>query len=343
MAQVTTAQYLENIQAGLLQLLTTKKEALPPGFNEKRFALNCITVINDMLKDGKKREKLNKVNPNTIPLCFIKGAYLGLDFLNRECYAIPYGNTMNFQTDYKGEIKVCKTYSKDPIKDIYAKVVREGDEYEEGVENGVQVLNFKPIPFSDAPIIGAFAVAYYKDGTIKYESMSKSDIEHTRSTYSKQQDSQAWTESTGEMYKKTVIRRLSKLIDKNLDHIEQIAAYEDGSGFEFETTRGGRVYLPSTEDSDEVVDALGGSTVQTPALEDNGEKPPIPAFTGKNQGREKEPVSAEKQPQKSQNQQQPQQNYSYRDLDFPDDEPDFAQLYDSDFGIPDEDQGLPFR
>lgn len=257
MAQVTTEQYLQQIQSKLTGLLTKKKDALPPGFNQQRFALNCITVLNDMLKDGKKKEALNKVNPDTIALCFIKGAYLGLDFLNGECYAIPYGSQMNFQTDYKGEIKVCKMYSKDPIKDIYAKVVREGDEYEEGVEGGIQKLNFTPVPFSTKPIIGAFAVVLYKDGTMKYESMSKDEIEHTRQTYSKAKNSQAWSESTGEMYKKTVIRRLSKLIDKNLDSIEQLKAYEDGSGFEFDNeTSGKRIAAP--QDNGEVIDAFAG-------------------------------------------------------------------------------------
>ena len=44
-----------------------------------------------MMRDQKKREALSKVDPMTIPLCFLKGAILGLDFFNGECYAIPYG------------------------------------------------------------------------------------------------------------------------------------------------------------------------------------------------------------------------------------------------------------
>lgn len=258
MAQLTTEAYLEQIQSGLMEVLTKKKEALPPGFNEQRFALNCITVVSDMLKDSKKRDQLNTVDINSIVLCLIKGAYLGLDFLNGECYAIPYKGVMSFQTDYKGEIKVCKQFSKDPIKDIYAKVVREGDEYVEGVENGIQKVNFKPIPFSDKDIIGAFAVVIYKDGTMKYDSMSKTEIEHTKSVYSKAKDSQAWKESSGEMYKKTVIRRLSKLIDKNLDRIENIEAYEDGSGFGFENQASGKRIAKTAED-DKAIDVFSGT------------------------------------------------------------------------------------
>jgi recombination protein RecT len=314
MPQVTTEQWVEGIQEKLMNLLMKKKDALPPGFNEKRFALNCITVINDMLKDSKKRDALQKVNPETIPVCMIKAAYLGLDFLNGECYAIPYGNSMNFQTDYKGEIKVCKQFSSDPIKDIYAKVVREGDFFEEGVEDGIQKVNFKPIPFSDKPIIGAFAVVLYKDGTMKYDTMSKEEIEHTRKVYSKAQNSQAWKESSGEMYKKTVIRRLSKLIDKNLDSVEQIRAYEDGSGFEFENQVGTNTRKPAQlPGADTVVDAFAK---QPAAIE---EKPqPMTTPQDFRSQRTPEPVPAEPR---------------YEQQEMP--------PFDPDFQIPDEE--LPFR
>lgn len=233
MAQMTTEQYLGNIQTGLVAELTKHKEALPAGFNRERFILNCITVIQDMMKDKKKREKLSEIVPETIPVCLAQGAYLGLDFFNGECYAIPYGGSMQFQTDYKGEIKLCKRYSKNPIRDIFAKVVREGDFFEEEVENGTQKVSYKPVSFSDKPMLGAFAIVVYKDGSMMYDTMSKADIEKVRNTYSKAKDSQAWTESTGEMYKKTVLRRLCKLIDLDFDNIEQRIAYEDGGDATF--------------------------------------------------------------------------------------------------------------
>ncbi len=242
MAQMTTEQYLNGIQKGLIHELTKHKEALPPGFNMERFVLNCITVIQDMMKDKKKRDKLSDVRPETIPVCLAQGAYLGLDFFNGECYAIPYAGNMQFQTDYKGEIKLCKRYSKNPIKDIFAKTVREGDLFEEEVENGTQKVRYRPMPFSDKPMLGAFAIVVYKDGSMLYDTMSKADIEKVRDTYSKAKDSQAWRESTGEMYKKTVLRRLCKLIDLDFDNIEQRIAYEDGgdAAFESQQMTGGR-------------------------------------------------------------------------------------------------------
>lgn len=232
--QITTAEYLNQIQEALMKQITEKVGAMPEGFNKDRFTLNCITLIRDMLKDKKKRENLDGISADSVALCMIKGAFLGLDFLSGECYAIPYNKEMNFQTDYKGEIKVCKKHSIQPIKDIFAKVVREGDLYDEGVEDGKQKLVFKPLPFNNGKIIGAFAIVTYTDGSMLYESMSAAEIEEVRQNYSKAKDSDAWKKSSGEMYRKTVIRRLSKYIEKDFDKVEQLMAYDEGGGMEFQ-------------------------------------------------------------------------------------------------------------
>lgn len=232
--QVTTAEYLNNIQEALMKQIAEKVGAMPEGFNKDRFILNCITLIRDMLKDKKKRENMDGISADSIALCMIKGAFLGLDFLSGECYAIPYNKEMNFQTDYKGEIKICKKHSIQPIKDIFAKIVREGDLYDEGVEDGKQKLVFKPLPFNNGKIIGAFAIVTYTDGSMLYESMSAAEIEGVRQNYSKAKDSDAWKKSSGEMYRKTVIRRLSKYIEKDFDKVEQLMAYDEGGGVEFQ-------------------------------------------------------------------------------------------------------------
>ena len=233
MAGVTMKEWLSGIETGLTSQLSINQKALPEGFNKDRFILNCMTVIQDMLRDNKKKGELQKVDPATIPICLAKGAFLGLDFFNGECYAIPYGGEIKFQTDYKGEVKLCKRYSKNPIKDIYAKVVRKGDFFEEVIDGGVQNIVYKPVPFSNEEMIGAFAIVVYKDGSMLYDTMSKDEIESVRKNYSKAQNSQAWKDSTGEMYKKTVLRRLCKLIDLNFDTIEAGTAYLDGGDAEF--------------------------------------------------------------------------------------------------------------
>lgn len=267
MGQMTVEQWYGTIKTGLTKKLTENKEALPAGFNQQRFILNCITVIQDMMKDNKKKEQLEKINQETIPACLAKAAYLGLDFFNGECYAIPYGGNLTFQTDYKGEIKLCKRYSKNKIKDIFAKVVRQGDFFMEEVDGGKQNVQYRPKPFSNEQMIGAFAIVVFEDGSMMYDTMSSEDIENVRNTYSKMKDSQAWKSSTGEMYKKTVLRRLCKLIDLDFDNIEQQKAYEDGGDVVFNqqslpgaTT--GQALLP---ENDKPVDAFAAIKAQKQA------------------------------------------------------------------------------
>jgi len=218
--------YLVAIYEGLSNSLEEQSVALPQNFNKQRFLQNCMTV----LQDG--RADFSKCDPRTVVRTLLKAAFLGLDFFNNECYAIPYGTSVSFQTDYKGEIKLAKRYSSNPIQDIYAKVVRDGDEFAENIENGKQTVSFTPKPFNDGEIIGAFAVCLYKDGGMIYDTMSKAEIEHTRNVFSKASNSKAWKESYGEMAKKTVLRRLCKLIDLNFDTAEAMQAFEDGAAFE---------------------------------------------------------------------------------------------------------------
>ena len=163
---------------------------------------------------------------------------------------IPYGNSVQFQTDYKGEVKFTKKYSVRKIKDIYAKVVREGDEFTEEIVDGQPSIDFKPQPFNDGEIKGAFAVVLYQDGGMAYEAMSLNDINAVRNNYSKASQSKAWKNSFDEMCKKTVLRRLCKHIDTDFESVEAHTAWEDGSGMDFVTAA-----VP-VSDREEVIDVF---------------------------------------------------------------------------------------
>ena len=104
--QITTKEYLAEVKNGLEHELSLNAKALPENFNQSRFVLNCISLIKSNLGN------YNNITPESVYLALAKGAYLGLDFFNGECYAIPYSGEVNFQTDYKGEIKLAKTYSR---------------------------------------------------------------------------------------------------------------------------------------------------------------------------------------------------------------------------------------
>ena len=231
-------QQLIKIQDNINNLIKAKSRALPKNFNQTRFVQNAMTVLMGMPEIG-------EIEAPSVARTILKGAFLGLDFFNKECYAIPYKKNvgtkqapryiteLHFQTDYKGEIKLAKKYSLKKIRDIYAKVVRVGDIFNENIINGCPSINFTPKPFNDsAPVVGLFAVCLYEDGGMIYETISKEEVEHIRSVYSKAADSKAWRESWCEMAKKTVLRRLCKLIELDFENAEQDQSWNDGSDME---------------------------------------------------------------------------------------------------------------
>lgn len=199
-------------------------DALPKDFNKARFVTNAIALLND-------NSDIAKFGKQQILMGLAKGATLGLDFFAKEAYLVPYDGKLRYQTSYTGSVKLAKKYSLRPIKDIYAKVVREGDEFEEVVLNGEQSINFKPVPFNNKPIVGAFAVCLFKDGGVQYDTMSLTDLENTRK-HSKASNSLAWRDYTAEMYKKTVLKRLCKHIEIDFENVEQLRVYDEDTAIE---------------------------------------------------------------------------------------------------------------
>jgi recombination protein RecT len=221
-----SSSQLLTIHNNLEKLLDSKRDAMPANFNKTRFLQNSMSVLQDT-------KGINECDAVSIARTMLKGAFLGLDFFNKECYPIIYGGVCTFQTDYKGEIKLAQKYSVRPVLRIYAELVREGDFFLKETKDGEQTIQHKPPEgFNDGKVIGAYAVVLYKDGGMACDSMSVKEIEETRKNYSKQANGPSWTKSPGEMQKKTVLRRLCKTIQLDFDNIEQAQAFEDGADFE---------------------------------------------------------------------------------------------------------------
>lgn len=193
----------------LTNSLMEVKDGLPVDFNMQRFVQNAVALLNEneQLANFAKQYGTGQIKQG-----MVRASFLGLDFLSKEAYLIPYGKTLNFMLDYRGCKKLAKTYSIRPIRDIYAEVVRNGDEFSKEFIDGNTKVTFKPIPFNDSDVIGAFAVVVFEDGGITCETMSLKELGVVRSK-SKSQNSMAWKDFTTEMYRKTILHRLCKGIE----------------------------------------------------------------------------------------------------------------------------------
>lgn len=215
------ANEITTFSGALTSQLDQVSEALPSDFNKTRFVQNAIALIND-------NPNLQKFPKPMLLSGLMKGSYLGLDFYSKECYLVPYGSSLQYQTSYTGMMKLVKKYSMRPVKDIYSKVVKEGDFFEEEIIDGQATVRFKPKPFNDGKVVGAFAVCLFADGGMQYDVMSLKDLEKTRNA-SKAKSSPAWNQFTTEMYRKTVVRRLCKHIELDLESNQRSILDEEDS------------------------------------------------------------------------------------------------------------------
>lgn len=226
MAKNEIAEKKSSFSMVLTDGLMENKEALPVDFNIARFVQNSLALING-------NETLQKYAQSygtaSIKQGLMRGAFLGLDALNSEFHLIPYGKDLQFMIDYRGAVKLMKQYSIKPIADIFAEVVRQGDEYSKWSEDGIQHYKFEPIPFNGGAVIGAFAVCRFTDGTLLVEELDKAELEKIRQK-SKMSNGMAWKDFTTEMYKKSCIHRLKKRVPLTFDTPQQKEMFdEDGA------------------------------------------------------------------------------------------------------------------
>lgn len=118
---------------------------------------------------------------------------------------------------YMGMIKILTDAG--AVKYVDADVVHEEDNftYSKGTE---PKLDHKYELMKDrGPMIGAYAIAYFRDGGYQFELMRKDEIEKVRNTSEswkaeKTRQYSPWETWTDEMWKKTVLKRLFKILPK---------------------------------------------------------------------------------------------------------------------------------
>ena len=129
-------------------------------------------------------------------------------------YLIPYGNTCNLIIGYRGMIDLARRSGQ--IVSLHAYCVHAKDDfnYELGLHPDI-----RHVPSAEAdrgPVTYVYAVAQLQGGGVQFEVMSRAEVEAIRSS-SKAGRSGPWVTHWDEMAKKTVIRRLFKLLPVSIE------------------------------------------------------------------------------------------------------------------------------
>lgn len=181
-------------------------------------------------KDG----NLLACNQMSVLRCVVGAASVGLEVggLLGEAYLVPFKGECTLIIGYKGLIKLARQSGE--IKSIRARVVYKSDEFQ--VEYGLrETITHKPnlesSDLKDEDIIAVYAVAEFKEGEPQFEVMTRAQVDKIRGR-SASANSGPWVTDYAEMAKKTVIRRLSKVMPLSPEKAQaytQAIAHENAS------------------------------------------------------------------------------------------------------------------
>ncbi len=180
-------------------------------------AAQSARMILQETKDKSGKSALEVCTPPSIANAILKMVPLGLNPIKKQCYFLVYGNKLECQTSYQGNIAIAKRFG---LKDVKAVLIHEGDEFQYSIEadGRIKVSNHSQSFGSlNKRVIGAYAVTTMEDGTIDTTIMTMEDIHNAWKQGATNGNSPAHKNFSGEMAKKSVINRACKGIINSSD------------------------------------------------------------------------------------------------------------------------------
>lgn len=205
--------------------------------------------------------------PESVVLAVMQASALGLEPNTPLQLAalVPFknkhkGNRMEAQfiPMYKGLIRLA--YQSGEVTKIHARLVHERDSFEliEGVHEDIKHKRYRGSEGRGA-IVGAYAVAHMRNGEPLFEFMDLEELEAIRNS-SKAKEDGPWVDHRGEMYRKTVLRRLCKFLPLSAENLARAMEHQA-------TAESG-----APPDYSDIITVLGETEEGAPTI--TGEPPP---------------------------------------------------------------------
>ncbi len=180
-------------------------DALPEWVTADRFIITTLMAIG-------KNPDLQRCTQASMYLSIIECARIGLYPDNKEAALVPFGKEAVLIPMIQGIIRLM--LRSPGVLKVEARVVYEGDDFQ--FEYGLKpnLIHRLPTKGSDtkAPVTHAYAIGWRQGTDPTFEVMTIDELELVRS-FSKAPNSPAYKIHPGEMYRKIVLKRLSKYFD----------------------------------------------------------------------------------------------------------------------------------
>lgn len=199
-------------ETALTTLRSSMEAAMPKLQEVAPKHLKVDRLVRILLSACSRNPKLLECSKESVLNFCMKCSETGLEPIGAGgAWPVPYKNKsgtieMQFIPDWRGLINCAKHAG--CITDAYAEVVKENDtfDYELGLNPS---LTHKPASKDRGDLVNAYCIFTLPDGSKRFVVMDADEIESIRKR-SKAGDFGPWKTDTGEMWKKTVVRRAMK-------------------------------------------------------------------------------------------------------------------------------------
>ncbi len=194
--------------------------------------VNPVHIIRLVRTAMTKTPKLARCTKESISLALLTALQLGLEPDGYHAHFVPYENRKNgtftcqLIPDYKGLVKLA--YHAPNITGIYASAVYRNDDFDYSTGTGENYyIKHRPVFTNRGDLIAAYAIAKTDKGSDVFVVMPKEDIEKRKKVSpSSSYDDSPWKKWEAEMYAKTAIKSLAKIIPLG-EKVQAIIEYEN--------------------------------------------------------------------------------------------------------------------
>lgn len=188
--------------------------ALPKHLTAERFARVAITALT-------RTPKLADCTPASLMKCLLDLSAMGLEPDGRRAHLIPYGTECTLIIDYKGLVELIRR-SGDVIS-LRSETVCSKDEFAWTNGEISHSVNWRE---DRGEMQAVYAEAVMKSGEKQSAVMTKAEVEAIRNR-SRAGKSGPWVTDFAEMAKKTVVRRLSKMLPLSNEIMRHVESDDD--------------------------------------------------------------------------------------------------------------------
>lgn len=282
---------LQANRKAMLSLLETDYNGKKLSLEEKEARCNNLSRV--LINQLQINPEVLKASPDSIYLAAMEGVRTKLE-LGHDFHLVAYGNVCKCMMDYKGKLTLAKRSQR--VTKIDVQLVYENDDFCLCVGEEPRHKISGKAAFNRGEMVGVYAVGKELDvrgvEQIYVEIMSVADVNKVRDRYSKQKNGPAWTNSWGEMAKKTVLHRITKRLDRSIN--DQFRLTANSEMWDHDTKLEQKEVIESTTvPATPMLEEPTNPTDQLNAAFDAKEKAPAKTKTKKKEEPKDEPLSDE--------------------------------------------------